>query len=66
MWYWKEAENVPLDGQTSRLSSGDACCLRDGAYTSRLATLVRDGFSSAVRYYGNFGVRLRHAEVSVQ
>src|SRR5580765_8397234 len=36
--YSKEAKNVPLDGQASCLSSGDACCLRDGAYASRLAT----------------------------
>jgi hypothetical protein len=64
--YSKEAENVPLDGQASRLSSGDACCLRDGAYASRLATLVQDGLSSAVHHYDDFGVGLRHAEVSVQ
>jgi hypothetical protein len=62
--YSKEAKNVPLDGQASCLSSGDACCLRDGAYASRLATLVRDGLSSAVHHYGDFGVGLRHAEVS--
>jgi hypothetical protein len=61
---FERAENVPLDGQASRLSSGDACCLHDGAYTSRLATLVRDGLSSAVHHYGDFGVGLRHAEVS--
>jgi hypothetical protein len=60
----KEAKNVPLDGPASCLSSGDACCLRDGAYASRLATLVRDGLSSAVHHYGDFGVGLRHAEVS--
>jgi hypothetical protein len=32
--YSKEAKNVPLDGQASYISSGDACCLRDGAYKS--------------------------------
>jgi len=62
--YSKEAKNVPLDGQASCLSSGDACCLRDGAYASRLATLVRDGLSSAVHHYGDFGIGLRHAKVS--
>jgi len=62
--YSKEAENVPLDGQASRLSYSDACCLRDGACASRLATLVRDGLSSAVHHHGDFGVGLRHAEVS--
>jgi len=40
---FERVENVPMDGQASRLSSGDACCLRDGACASRLATLVRDG-----------------------
>ena len=62
--YSKEAKNVPLDGQASRLSSGDACCLRDGAYTSRLATLVQDGLSSAVHHHGDSGVGLCLAEVS--
>src|ERR1700675_3761938 len=62
--YSKEAENVPLDGHASRLSYSDARCLRDGACASRLATLVRDGLSSAVHHYGDFGVGLRHAEVS--
>jgi hypothetical protein len=38
--------------------------LRDGAYASRLATPVRDGLSSTVHHYGDFGVGLRHAEVS--
>ncbi len=33
-------------------------------YASRLATLVRDGLSSTVHHYGDFGVGLRHAEVS--
>jgi hypothetical protein len=62
--YSKEAENVPLDGQASCLPSGDACCLRDGAYTSRLATLVQDGLSSAVHNHGDSGVGLCVAEVS--
>ncbi len=33
-------------------------------YASRLATLVRDGLSSAVHHHGDFGVGLRHAEIS--
>lgn len=63
--YSKQAKNVPLDGQASRPSS-DACCLRDGAYTSRLATLVQDALSSAVHHHGNSGVGLCLAEVRVQ
>jgi hypothetical protein len=64
--YSKEAKNVPLDGQASCLSSGDACCLRDGAYASRLATLVRDGLSSAVHHYGDFGVSVFRSGASAQ
>src|SRR5712691_9410379 len=51
-------------GRAGKPSFSDACCLRDGACASRLATLVRDGLSSAVHHHGDFGVGLRHAEVS--
>ena len=62
---FERVENVPMDGQASRLSSGDACCLRDGTYPSSVATLVRNDLSSAVHHYGDSSVGLRHAKVSV-
>jgi len=42
----KGAGNFLLVGQASRLCSRDACCLRDGAHSYRLAVLVRGDFSS--------------------
>jgi hypothetical protein len=61
----KREESVSLEGPTSRLRSGDAGCLRDGAYASHLAPLVRDDLSSGVHHSRDSGAYLRRAKVKL-